>query len=45
MPFGESYVQDIMTNHIPRNYCIGSKKNLFKSLDYYFREVKRKDPF
>lgn len=44
VPFDEAYVPDIMTNHLPRNYCIGSKKNLFKSLFHYFTR-KHKNPF
>ena len=34
-----------MTNHLPNNYCIGSKKNLFKSLFYYHKNVTKNDPF
>lgn len=35
----------MITNHLPRNYSIGSKKNLFKSLFNYFTNVKHRDPF
>ena len=35
----------MITNHLPRNYSIGSKKNLFKSLFSYFTNVKHRDPF
>ena len=45
IPFEEHFTADIITNHLPRNYCIGSKKNLFKSLFHYFTHVKHKDPF
>jgi hypothetical protein len=45
VPFEETFTPDILTNHLPRNYCIGSKKHLFRSLFHYFREVKHKDPF
>jgi hypothetical protein len=38
-------VADIATNHLPRNNSIGSKKNLFKSLFYYYRNIANKNPF
>lgn len=34
-----------MTNHLPHNEAIGSKKNLFRSLFLYYKNVARKDPF
>lgn len=34
-----------MTNHLPFNNSIGSKKNLFKSLFYYHSHHTHKDPF
>lgn len=36
IPFEEPYFPDILTNHLPRNYCIGSKKHLYRSLLYYY---------
>jgi tubulin polyglutamylase TTLL1 len=40
----EVYSPDIISNHLPRNYCIGSKKNLFKSLSQYLTR-RKKNPF
>jgi hypothetical protein len=34
-----------MTNHLPRNNSIGSKKNLFKSLYFYYKNIAGKNPF
>ena len=44
MPFDTTYNCSVVTNHIPRNNCIGSKKNLFKSLYNYYKHYKI-DPF
>jgi len=45
VPFPQVFVPDTITNHLPRNYCIGSKKNLFKSLFHYYTRVRNKNPF
>lgn len=34
-----------MTNHLPQNSLIGSKKALFHSLRYYYKEIVKTDPF
>lgn len=34
-----------MSNHLPKNHSIGSKKNLFKSLFGYFKDIKNENPF
>jgi hypothetical protein len=39
------YKPTLITNHIPQNYIIGSKKLLFISLYYYIKEILKKDPF
>ena len=45
IPFEETYSPGMITNHIPQNACIGSKKNLFKSLFTYYSDYLRMDPF
>lgn len=45
LPFEETFRPDIMTNHLQNNHCLGSKKNLFKSLLYYHRNITGLDPF
>jgi hypothetical protein len=35
----------LVTNHIPENYFIGSKKTLFKTMELYYRQVKNIDPY
>lgn len=45
IPFEEAFVPDVMSNHLPRNDSIGSKKNLFRSLFLYYKNVALKDPF
>ena len=45
IPFEETYSPNMITNHIPQNACIGSKKNLFKSLFTYYSDYLRMDPF
>ena len=34
-----------ITNHIPSNSYIGSKKALFYTMEHYYSKVKRVDPF
>lgn len=45
IPYDEKYFCNILTNHIPGNSCIGSKKNLFKSMLHYYRDYLKTDPF
>lgn len=45
MPQSEKYICNIVSNHVPRNSCIGSKKNLFKSLFHYYKDYLKTDPF
>lgn len=45
VPFECKYVCNLVTNHVPRNSCIGSKKNLFKSLLFYYRDYLKVNPF
>ena len=45
IPNLETFSPDILTNHLPNNHCIGSKKNLFKSLHHYHSNITGKDPF
>lgn len=45
MPQEEKYACSLVTNHLPRNSCIGSKKNLFKSLFYFYQDYLKLDPF
>lgn len=45
IPFDKEYEVKIITNHIPNNNVIGSKKNLFKSMFSYYTNRVKKDPF
>lgn len=36
---------ELVSNHIPLNYYIGSKKLLFKVLHWYYTSIKEADPF
>lgn len=38
------YEANIITNHLPGNHAIGSKKNLFRSMFAYYT-AQNKDPF
>ena len=35
----------VLTNHIPNNSIIGSKKILFKLMHWYYSEMENIDPF
>ena len=35
----------VVTNHIPHNYIIGSKKVLFHLMHWYYQQIKKVDPF
>lgn len=44
----EGYNQETMfliTNHIPHNSFIGSKKALFYTMEHYYRHIKKINPF
>lgn len=41
----DKYKATIVTNHIPQNSLIGSKKALFHSLNHYYRNILKVDPF
>ena len=34
-----------ITNHVPQNSFIGSKKALFYTMEHYYRTIKKIDPF
>ena len=36
---------DTITNHVPQNSFIGSKKALFYTMEHYYRNIKKVDPF
>jgi hypothetical protein len=35
----------LLTNHIPNNSIIGSKKILFKLMSWYYSEIQKMNPF
>ena len=41
----EYKIEDCITNHIPNNSFIGSKKALFYTMEHYYRNIKNIDPF
>jgi len=41
----ERFKATIVTNHIPQNSLIGSKKALFHSLHHYYKNIVGTDPF
>ena len=41
----EKFKATIVTNHIPQNSLIGSKKALFHSLKHYYENIVNTDPF
>jgi len=41
----QSYKPLIMSNHIPQNSIIGSKKVLFMLMSWYYKDVIKKNPF
>lgn len=45
LPFSDFYQPEVMTNHLPFNNSIGTKKNLFKSLFHYHSNHTHKPPF
>ena len=45
VPFDHNFECKIVSNHLPRNTAIGSKKNLFKSLFHYYKDYLKTDPF
>ena len=45
VPAEGMYSSSMITNHIPQNSCIGSKKNLLKSLCNYYSSYLNANPF
>lgn len=45
IPFEETFSPSLISNHLPKNFAIGSKKNLFKSMYSYYKNIKKKNPF
>lgn len=41
----DKFKATVVTNHIPQNSLIGSKKALFHSLRYYYTHIIKTDPF
>jgi hypothetical protein len=41
----EKFKATVVTNHIPQNSLIGSKKALFHSLHHYYKNIVGTDPF
>lgn len=41
----DKFKATVVTNHIPQNSIIGSKKALFHSLYHYYKHIVGTDPF